>query len=97
MPASLGYGAFKSTNGGAISTALAIDSTVWSLLADPGHSGVIYAGSNGKGVFRSVDGGNTFTRVGSPKIGVVLSLAKSGGQLYAGTAGQGVAVSNDTV
>ena len=90
----LGYGAFKSTNGGASSTALT-DSTVWSLLADPGHSGVIYAGSNGKGVFRSVDGGNTFTRVGSPKIGVVLSLAKSGGQLYAGTAGQGVAVSND--
>lgn len=91
----LGYGAFRSSDGGDHWTALAIDSSVWSLLVDPDNSNIVYAGSNGKGVFRSADAGVTFTRVGSPAVGVVLSLAKSGRRLYAGTAGHGVSVSDD--
>ena len=34
-------------------------------------------------------------RIGSPTVGVVLSIVKSGGKLYAGTAGGGVYVSDD--
>ena len=73
----------------------AIDTTVWQLIVDPMDSNVVYAGSNGNGVYKSTDAGATFARIGSPHVGVVYSLAKSGNRLYAGTATEGVSVSED--
>ena len=91
----VGLGAFKSTDGAVSWTALNVDSTVQAVLVDPRRSDVVYAGSNGSGVYRSSDGGISFRRTGSPDVGVILSLAKSGQRLYAGTAGGGVSVSAD--
>ena len=90
-----GEGGFKSVDGAATWTPLGIDTTVWQIIVDPADSNVVYAGSNGNGVYKSTDGGATFARVGSPRVGVVLSLALSGGRLYAGTATEGVSVSED--
>ena len=90
-----GTGAFKSVDGGATWNPLNVDTTVWSLYVDPANSNVIYAGSNGNGVYKSTNAGASFVRTGSPIVGVVLSLAKSGNRLYAGTATQGVSVSKD--
>ena len=90
-----GTGAFKSVDGGATWNPLTVDTTVWALYVDPTNSNVIYAGSNGNGVFKSTNAGASFVRTGSPAVGVVLSLAKSGDRLYAGTATQGVSVSKD--
>jgi photosystem II stability/assembly factor-like uncharacterized protein len=90
-----GTGAFKSVDGGATWNPLNVDTTVWSLYVDPTNSNVIYAGSNGNGVFKSTNAGASFVRTGSPAVGVVLALAKSGKRLYAGTATQGVSVSKD--
>jgi photosystem II stability/assembly factor-like uncharacterized protein len=90
-----GTGAFKSVDGGATWNPLTVDTTVWSLYVDPIDSNVIYAGSNGNGVFKSTNAGASFVRTGSPTVGVVLALAKSGKRLYAGTATQGVSVSKD--
>src|SRR5579862_88050 len=90
-----GTGAFKSIDGGATWNPLNVDTTVWSLYVDPANSNVIYAGSNGNGVYKSTNAGASFVRIGSPAVGVVLALAKSGGRLYAGTATQGVSVSKD--
>jgi hypothetical protein len=64
-------------------------------MVDPDDGNIVYAGSNGDGVYKSTDGGNSFARVGSPAVGVVLSIVKSGSKLYAGTAGGGVSVSED--
>ena len=90
-----GEGGFKSVDGAATWTPLGIDTTVWQIIVDPANSNVVYAGSNGNGVYKSKDAGATFARVGSPRVGVVLSLALSGGRLYAGTATEGVSVSED--
>jgi photosystem II stability/assembly factor-like uncharacterized protein len=90
-----GTGAFKSVDGGATWNPLNVDTTVWSLYVDPTNSNVIYAGSNGNGVFKSTNAGASFVRAGSPAVGVVLALAKSGKRLYAGTATQGFSVSKD--
>jgi len=90
-----GTGAFKSVDGGATWNPLNVDTTVWALYVDPTNSNVIYAGSNGNGVFKSTNAGASFVRTGSPAVGVVLALAKSGKRLYAGTATQGVSVSKD--
>lgn len=90
-----GSGAFKSVDGGITWNPLNVDTTVWSLYVDPTNSNVIYAGSNGNGVYKSTNAGASFVRTGSPAVGVVLALAKSGKRLYAGTATQGVSVSKD--
>ncbi|HEY0870339.1 MAG TPA: hypothetical protein VGD55_08060, partial [Acidothermaceae bacterium] len=73
--------------------ALAIDDTVWAWAIDS-VDGTVYAGSN-HGVFKSIDGGNTFALTGSPGNGIVYSLTKSGRDLYAGTGGGGFSVSSD--
>lgn len=90
-----GFGAFRSTDGGGTWQPLNVDSTVWSFLVDPLDNDVVYAGSNGTGVYASTDGGKSFARVGTPDVGVVLALARSGPYLFAGTATGGVSVSND--
>ncbi len=90
-----GTGAFKSSDGGATWNPLNVDTTVWVIYVDPANSNVVYAGSNGNGVFKSTDAGASFVRTGSPVVGVVLALAKTGNRLYAGTATQGVSVSKD--
>ena len=74
---------------------MAIEATVLSLLVDPNNTNVVYAGSNGDGVYKSIDGGGSFTAIGSPKSGIVYSLAKTGDRLYAGTHEGGVSVSRD--
>ena len=89
-----GLGAFKSNDGAQTWTPLNIDSTVWSLLIDPTDSNIVYAGTDGHGIYKSVDAGNSFERV-APEVGLMFELAKSGGQLFAGTATQGVSVSDD--
>ena len=88
-----GEGGFRSADGGVTWTPLAIETTVRQLIVDPMDSNVCYAGSNGDGVDKSTDGGVTFARIGSPHVGVVHALAKSGNRLYAGTATEGVSVS----
>ncbi len=94
--ASNGNGAFRSADGGASWTPIeGLGTTVWSVLVDPDDGNVVYAGSNGDGVYKSTDGGVTFARVGSPEVGVIMTLAKSGGRLFAGTGTQGVSVSDD--
>jgi photosystem II stability/assembly factor-like uncharacterized protein len=90
-----GTGAFKSVDGGGTWNPLKVDTTVWSLYVDPTNTNVIYAGTNGNGVFKSTNAGASFVRTGSPAVGVVLALAKSGKRLYAGTATQGISVSKD--
>ena len=58
-------------------------------------SNVVYAGSNGTWRRQERGCGSDFARVGSRRVGVVYSLAKSGNRLYAGTATEGVSVSED--
>src|ERR1035437_8596233 len=74
---STGDGAFKSADGGNSWTPVSIDSTVYGLLVDPDDGNIVYAGSNGDGVYKSNDGGNSFARIGSPTVGVVLSIVNS--------------------
>jgi len=91
-----GNGALRSTDGGVTWSPIAgLGANVWSVLVDPDDGDVVYAGTDGDGVYKSTDGGSTFARAGSPKVGVVLSLAKSGGRLFAGTGTDGVSVSDD--
>ena len=72
-------------DGGVSWTPIDIDSTVSALLVDPSNGNIVYAGTNGNGVYKSIDGGASFVRVGSPRRGIVFSLAKSGDKLYAAT------------
>lgn len=93
--AGTGDGVFKSIDGAATWSPTDIDSPVSALLVDPSNENIVYAGSNGNGVFRSIDGGVSFVRMGSPRRGIVFSLAKSGDKLYAGIDLGGVSVSRD--
>ncbi len=90
-----GGGAFKSVDGAASWTPIDIDSTVLALLVDPSNGNIVYAGTDGNGVYKSIDGGASFARIGSPRRGIVFSLAKSGDKLYAATDVDGVSVSRD--
>ena len=90
-----GAGAFKSIDAGGHWTSLQVDSTVWSMLVDAANPSIVYAGTNGSGVYKSLDAGASFARIGSPEVGVILSLAQTGSELYAGTATQGVSTSKD--
>ncbi len=90
-----GAGAFKSVDGGASWSPIDVDATVRSLLVDPSHGNIVYAGTDGSGVYKSIDRGASFVRVGSPRRGIVFSLAKSGDNLYAATDLGGVEVSRD--
>ena len=83
--AGTGDGAFKSIDGAATWSPIDIDSTVSVFLVDPSNGNIVYAGTNGNGVYKSINGGASFVRVGSPRRGIVFSLAKSGDKLYAGT------------
>jgi len=95
---------YRSGDGGrtwwAVSTGLADDAQINTLVvqraAEPrsdGHSGVLYAGTNGAGVFTSTDGGLHWlaVNIGLDDLRVqVLALVSSGaGTLYAGT-GSGI-------
>ena len=93
--ASQGDGLFRSVNGAATWKRVSgLGSTVYGVLVDPDDGNVVYAGSNGNGVYKSTDGGASFVHAGTPRVGVVYSITKSGHKLYAGTAG-GAAVSAD--
>ena len=88
-----GAGGFKSLDGGATWAALSVNATV--VLIDPTDPNIVYAGTNGDGVYRSDNAGGSFARAGSPVVGVVQTLIKSGNDLLAGTSTQGVSVSRD--
>ena len=90
-----GEGAFKSVDGGVSWNRIDVDPTVLSLLVDPTNGNIVYAGTNGNGVYKSIDGGASFVRIGSPRRGIVFSLAKSGDKLYAATDLGGAEVSRD--
>jgi photosystem II stability/assembly factor-like uncharacterized protein len=92
---STGQGAFKSINGGVSWKPMPADSNVNAILVDPDDSRVVYIGTDGRGVLKSTNAGRSFVRVGSPRVGSILSLAKSGQTLYAGTASGGVSESQD--
>ena len=93
--ATQGGGLSRSVNGAATWKRVSgLGSTVYAVLVDPDDRNVVWAGSNGNGVYKSTDGGISFVHVGTPRPGVVFSIAKSGNKLYAGTAG-GASVSAD--
>ena len=90
-----GEGAFKSVDGAATWTPIDIDSTVLALLVDPSQREHRLRRHQRNGVYKSIDGGTSFARIGSPRRGIVFSLAKSGDKLYAATDVEGVSVSQD--
>jgi len=92
---STGQGAFKSTNAGTTWKPINADSNVNAILVDPDDSNIVYVGSDRHGVLKSTNGGRSFVRIGSPRVTSILSLAKSGQTLFAGTATQGVSESID--
>jgi photosystem II stability/assembly factor-like uncharacterized protein len=87
----------KSTDGGASwfssDTGLA---AIRALAIDPRNTSTLYAGTTGSGVFRSADGGATWTAVNSDLSTLsVTALAldpRNSSTVYAGTAGGGVFV-----
>src|SRR5262245_58748557 len=100
---------FIATTGSGLSRATHTDSGAWHvetlladqdvrcLAADPLCPGVVYAGTQGQGVFRSDDGGTTWRPAG---LGghIVKALAVSQAELgvvYAGTTPRGLCVSRD--
>ena len=61
------------------------DSGVQCLALDPHHPGTLYAGSHGKGVFKSVDGGVHWEDVHLPQQDVFsLAVSPADGMVYAG-------------
>lgn len=91
-------GAFKSTDGGGTWKALPMSGVLWSLALDPRDERRLYVGTNGVGVYRSDDAGESFFPVGTVGDGRITSLAHDptlAGVVYAGSAGGGVGVSRD--
>jgi hypothetical protein len=70
------------------------DTSVYTLAVDRGRPGVLYAGTQDSGVFRSPDGGKTWTADNAGLTNTtVFSLAfdpSSASRVYAGTYGGGV-------
>ena len=88
---------FKSTDGGVTWQQLGgVTTPVWSVEVDPTNSDFIVVGTLGLGIFRSVNGGRTFTSFGSTSTGLgngyVYDMQYGpapgpyAGQLFAGTA-----------
>jgi photosystem II stability/assembly factor-like uncharacterized protein len=62
-------GVFKSINGGQTWTNISAGlprADVMALAGDPSHSGVVYAGTGGQGLYRTTDAGARWTRVALP-------------------------------
>jgi len=58
------------------------------------NGNILYAGSDGKGMFLSTNYGNTWNASTSPSS--IISLAQSGNNVFAGTFGSGLIISSDT-
>lgn len=68
------------------------------VVVDPMNVSVVYAGSYGQGVFKSVDGGLTWQSINNGISNLfiqTISLTPDGGTLYAGTYGSGIFRSTD--
>jgi hypothetical protein len=107
-----GYGALKSTDGGAhwnqVNANLPVNTgasgsfwpLVLALAADPSQSSTLYAATYGNGLYRTTDGGTSWEPAGTGIRSVFLAaVALSPGQsstLYAGTLGAGVFGSTDS-
>jgi photosystem II stability/assembly factor-like uncharacterized protein len=83
----LGRGVARSVNTAAWTFADGIGTaTVAALETDPGESGLLYAAVRDGGVFRSRDGGLTWTELGEiPRPASALAAASAGDTLHAGT------------
>jgi photosystem II stability/assembly factor-like uncharacterized protein len=81
---------FRSTNGGGcwrpVSNGLS-NETIASLAADPGHAGFVYASTFRGGVFRSVDAGESWRRLGlaGEHVNVLAIDPRNSNVLYVGT------------
>jgi len=86
------HGVYKTTDGAATWSAdpqgPLYDVDVRALALDPTNPQVVYAGTDPRGVFRSDDGGKTWTKSAAPLTERILSLAvdpKTPSDVYAGT------------
>ncbi|MBT4309069.1 MAG: hypothetical protein HOD49_01525 [Anaerolineae bacterium] len=69
------------------------ETSVFDLVADAAHEGVVYAASNDAGVYRSTDGGESWAAINDgllTRAGVSLALSDDGTVLYLATTGGGV-------
>ena len=53
------------------------NTNITALLVDPDNSRVVYAGTDGHGVYKSTNGGRSFARVGSPKVATSSRLPRA--------------------
>jgi hypothetical protein len=99
-------GVFASVDGGDMWISLNLSESVSSLAADPGRSGVLYAGTFGDGVFTTTNGGMSWSTLDNGLTNTLVSvLALDAGPpttLYAGTIypgliGDGVFVRQETL
>ncbi len=90
------YGVFKTTdNGDHWQLTSQPPTDVYALAIDPVNPAVIYAGTRGQGLFRSLDGGETWARSDDPLIGdkIIYSLVvdpSAPNTIYAGGRQEGV-------
>ncbi|MBI4464983.1 MAG: hypothetical protein HY647_09790 [Acidobacteria bacterium] len=72
---------------------------ITSMAIDPANSATVYAGTDGGGIFKSTDGGQSWAAANSgltdSDVNVVAIAPSSPGTLYTGTAGSGVFKSTD--
>jgi photosystem II stability/assembly factor-like uncharacterized protein len=63
------YGVFKTTDNGDNWRLTSLSSTdVYALAIDPANAGVVYAGTRGQGIYRSLDGGETWAKSNDPLV-----------------------------
>jgi photosystem II stability/assembly factor-like uncharacterized protein len=98
--ATIGHGAFKSTNGGQAWSPISslTSAAVWTIAIDSRDSQVLYAGTNEDGVWKSSDAGMTWRPTGSLSQYPVYSIAidpSPAHTIYAGTNGGGIWTSSD--
>jgi photosystem II stability/assembly factor-like uncharacterized protein len=102
------FGVYKSLDGGntwnAVNNGLPVNCGVFALTFDPTNSSTLYVGLNndysyaGGGIYKSTDGGNTWTLLPAPANWGYMSLAVSPvnpSVVYAGTYNWGLLISND--
>jgi len=102
-------GVYKSTDSGATWTAVNSGITPWdeqqgqpvidvgAIAVDPLNSQTLYVGTNGRGVYKSTDGAQTWTSVLAPteRVNCVLAVSATRTRVFACVAGSGIQVSDD--
>ncbi|NTU86104.1 MAG: hypothetical protein HGA45_43385, partial [Chloroflexales bacterium] len=92
-------GVHRSRDGGASWTKVLTNSAVLSLLIDPRDPRALYAGTEGDGILKSIDGGDTWAAISAglahPVVPALAMSPTSSQVLYAGTWGGGAYKSRD--